>query len=302
MTGREQGFLLLTSWLGDPARKPLSVAQFRALAKRVQASAVTEADRQMTPRDLITLGYSEGEAGRILQLLSDKELLEYYLRKGRKNGCIPLTRVSEGYPAGVRVSLGLDSPGCLWAKGDVTLLDTPCVALVGSRDLQPQNREFAREVGRQAARQGYTLVSGNARGADTAAQQACLEAGGSVISVVADRLESHREKPRVLYLAEEGYDMAFSAQRALSRNRVIHALGQKTFVAQSHLSGGTWDGTLRNLQQHYSSVFCFRDGSAAVAEMEQMGATVIGLEALSDIGALTGKETDLFGQYMEGRK
>ena len=296
MTGREQGFLLLTSWLGDPERKPLTVAQFRTLTKRVHASSVTGEDRQMHPKDLMALGYSEAEAGRILHLLSDKELLEYYLHKGRKNGCVPLTRVSDGYPARVRLALGLDSPGCLWAKGDVTLLDTPCVALVGSRDLYPQNREFAKEVGRQAALQGYTLVSGNARGADTAAQQACLACGGNVISVVADRLESHREKPNTLYLSEEGYDMAFSAQRALSRNRVIHALGSKTFVAQSNLSGGTWDGTLRNLQQHYSSIFCFRDGSPAMTELEQMGAVLIGFESLQDLAALPKREIYMFDQ------
>lgn len=296
MTPREQGFLLLTSWLGDPARKPLTVAQFRTLTDRVRGMAAPNEERQMRPDDLMALGYSEAEAGRILHLLSDKELLEYYLHKGRKAGCVPLTRVSAGYPLRLRRALGPDAPGCLWAKGDAALLDTPCVALVGSRDLLPANREFAREAGRQAARQGYTLVSGNARGADAAAQQACLEAGGRVISVVADRLESHREKENVLYLSEEGYDMAFSSQRALSRNRVIHAMGGKTLVAQSGLSGGTWDGTGRNLRQRFSSVFCFDDGSAAIKELEQMGAVLIGMEKLQDIEGLSQREMDIFGQ------
>ena len=294
MTAREQGFLLLTSWLGDPERKPLTVAQFRTLTGRVRGMAAPNEERQMRPADLMALGYSEAEAGRILHLLSDKELLEYYLHKGRKAGCIPLTRVSEGYPARIRVALGLDSPGCLWAKGALDLLDTPCIALVGSRDLAGPNREFAIEAGRQAALQGYALVSGNARGADTAAQRACLEAGGRVISVVADRLEDHEEKENVLYLSEEGYDMAFSSQRALSRNRVIHALGAKTFVAQSGLSGGTWDGTVRNLQHRFSSVFCFDDGSAAVQELEQMGAVLIDREALADIESLQTEQTDIF--------
>ena len=294
MTAREQGFLLLTSWLGDPERKPLTVAQFRTLTNRVRGMTAPGEDRQMRPVDLMALGYSESEAGRILHLLSDKELLEYYLYKGRKAGCIPLTRVSEGYPARLRTALGLDSPGCLWAKGDIALLDTPCVALVGSRDLLLQNREFAAEAGRQAALQGYTLVSGNARGADTAAQRACLEAGGSVVSVVADSLESHREKKNVLYLSEEGFDQAFSSQRALSRNRVIHALGSKTLVAQSRLTGGTWDGTVHNLRQHYSDVFCFRDGSPAMSELEQMGAVLIDREVLADIESLQTEQTDIF--------
>lgn len=296
MTGREQGFLLLTSWLGDPERKPLTVAQFRTLTGRVRGMAAPGEDRQMRPADLMALGYSEAEAGRILHLLSDKELLEYYLHRGKKAGCVPLTRVSEGYPARIRKTLGLDSPGSLWAKGNIALLDTPCIALVGSRELLPENRAFAREVGRQAALQGYTLVSGNARGADTAAQQACLEAGGNVISVVADKLQNHTLRERVLYLAEEGHDMAFSPQRALSRNRVIHALAPKTFVAQSNRSGGTWDGTVRNLRHRFSSVFCFDDGSAAMKELEQMGAALIGMENLRDLDALTAKEIDIFGQ------
>ena len=248
----------------------------------------------MRPGDLMALGYSEEEAGRILHLLSDRELLEYYLHRGGKEGCMPLTRVSPEYPARIRTALGLDSPGCLWAKGDIGLLDTPCIALVGSRDLLPENRAFAKEVGRQAALQGYTLVSGNARGADTAAQQACLEVGGNVISVVADRLQSHTAREHVLYLAEEGYDMAFSPQRALSRNRVIHALAPKTFVAQSGLTGGTWDGTARNLQHRFGNVFCFRDGSPAMAELEQMGAMEIGMDDLADIAALKEKETALW--------
>ena len=294
MTAREQGFLLLTSRLGDPERKPLSVAQFRTLAKRVQGMAAPEEKRMLRPADLMALGYSEGDAGHILHLLSDKELLEYYLHTAGKSGCYPLTRVSEGYPAPVRLALGLDSPGCLWAKGDARLLQNPKVALVGSRDLREENRAFAREVGLQAARQGYTLVSGNARGADITAQLACLEAGGSVISVVADRLDSHRAKERVLYLSEEGFDTAFSSIRALSRNRVIHALGEKTFVAQSRLQGGTWDGTVRNLQQRYSSVFCFRDGSPAMAELEQMGARLIGREDLADFETLHEAQTAIY--------
>jgi len=297
LTARERGFLLLTSQLGDPQRRPLTVAQLRTLAQRVRSVEAPRDRRQMQPRDLMIMGYSEAEAERILQLLSDKELLEYYLHRGKKAGCLPLTRVSEAYPPSVRKKLGLDSPGCLWAKGDASLLATPCVALVGSRDLLPENRAFAAEVGRQAARQGLTLVSGNARGADRTAQKACLAAGGRVIIVVADRLEEQRESERVLYLSEDGFDLGFSALRALSRNRIIHSLGEKTFVAQSSLGiGGTWNGTCNNLKLGLSSVYCFHDGSAAARELEQMGAIPVQWEDLEDIGALRNNQTDFFGQ------
>ena len=287
MTSREKGFLLLTSHLGDPSRKVLTVAQLRNLAGRARELEITDPNRQMIPQDLIQLGYAPEMAERILDLLSDKEQLEYYLHRGARQGCRVLTRVSEGYPAQIRTKLGLDSPGCLWVKGDVSLLERPSVSLVGSRDLRKINREFAYEVGVQAALQGYVLVSGNARGADTVSQEACLEAGGCVISVVADSLEKQPERERVLYVSEDNFDSAFSAQRAISRNRIIHTLSPKTFVAQcSQKTGGTWDGTVKNLKAGWSSVYCFQDGSAAAQHLGDLGAVLIEAGQLTDFSEL----------------
>ena len=287
MTAREQGFLLLTSHLGNPDRRVLTAAQLRNLARRIRAMEPPEEDRPLTVSDLGTLGYGPEMSGRILSLLSEEELLERYLSRGKRADCIPVTRVSAHYPVIVRQRLGLDSPGCLWVKGDPAMLEEPGIALVGSRDMHPQNLGFAREVGRQAAIQGLVLVSGNARGADRAAQDACLEAGGRVVSIVADELERCAPHSRVTYVSEDGFNLGFSAQRALSRNRVIHALGRMVFVAQARLGrGGTWDGVSRNLRLGFSSVACFRDGSDAMAELEQMGAFLVGMEDLQDLSAL----------------
>ena len=283
MNPREQGFLLLTSRLGDPNRKVLSAAQLRLLAQRMSTMEPPTEDRDLSVSDLLRLGYGRETADRILYLLSQEDLLEYYLNRGRKLGCSPVTRVSEGYPLILRHRLGLDSLGCLWVKGDTSILNTPAIALVGSRDLREENCQFAEAVGIHAARHGLTLVSGNARGADRTAQEACLAAGGKVISVVADELWKQPLRENVLYLSEDDFEEGFSAQRALSRNRVIHALGIVTFVAQSSLhTGGTWDGTVKNLQNQWSDVYGFRDGSEAMAELSQMGLRMIGMADLED--------------------
>ena len=295
MTGPERGFLQLTSQLGNPERKPLTVAQLRILSSRAEPMPRHKVIRDLTAADLQELGYGEEMACRILGLFSEEELLDRYLRRGINRNCGVLTRVTEGYPLVVRKRLGLDAPGCLWYKGDLSLLNGPKISLVGSRMLNRDNEAFAREAGRQAALQGYTLVSGNAVGADQTAQQACLDAGGTVISVVATELDRHRERDRVLYLAEEGFDQPFSARRALSRNRVIHSLGDKVLVAQSGLEkGGTWDGCVRNLRFGWSPVFCFSDGSEAVKRLEQMGAMLIQPDDLTDISALKPENASLF--------
>ena len=297
MRAAEKGFLLLSSHLGDPKRKPLSTAQLRTLADRSWKLDLQNADREMKPADLTALGYGREMAQRILDLLSQEDLLEAYLHIARRRGCYPITRVSEHYPLIVRKRLGLDSPGVLWGKGDVNLLNGPKISLVGSRDLLPQNREFAREVGRQAAIQGYVLVSGNARGADREAQRACLAAGGQIIVVVADSLAEHTQKENVLYLSEDGFDLEFSAQRALSRNRVIHCLGNLTMVAQCALgTGGTWDGTTRNLRHGWSPVCCYADGSAAMKELEQMGGQMVALSSLGCFEQIYNSQPSFFDQ------
>lgn len=295
MTAGERGFLLLSSRLGNPDRKCLTTAQFRLLAERVRNAAPETEPREMTPEDLVRLGYPTEQAVRIWTLLHQEALLECYLRRCEKAGCGVLTRISEGYPHRLRIRMGLDAPACLWYRGDVSILHSPRVSLVGSRDIQPENAAFAREAGRQAALQGYTLVSGNARGADRMAQQACLESGGKVICVLADPLTAHPAKDRVLYLSEDGFDMEFSTLRALSRNRVIHALGCVTLVAQSALhTGGTWDGTVRNLRQGWSNVACFDDGSKSAHSLAQMGADLISTEQLVDFSRLAQQELSLF--------
>lgn len=294
MRQAERGFLLLTSHLGNPERRVLSTAQLRILADRVKYADSPGEDRELSEKDLMALGYNREMSRRIVTLLEEEAVLDRYLTRAARMGCIPVTRVSPDYPLILRQRLGLDSPGCLWCKGDVSMLNTPAIALVGSRDLREPNREFAAQVGYQAAVQGLTLVSGNARGADRTAQDACLEAGGRVISIVADELSRQPLKRNVLYVSEEDFEAPFSSQRALSRNRCIHALGRMVFVAQSDLrKGGSWDGTVKNLRFGWSPAACFRDGSEAVKELEQMGAYLVDYKDLEDMGILAEQEKNM---------
>ena len=287
MTGAERGFLLLCCHLGDPQRQPLTVAQFRKLARRVRSSEKAPVERELEISDLTALGYSKAEAAHILALFAGEELLEHYLSKASKYGCVPLTWLTPGYPQRILEALRDDAPACLWARGDLSLLERPGIALVGSRELEPQNAAFARQTGTEAAEQGLVLISGNARGADRTAQSAAIAAGGAVISIVADLLTDHIPTRNMLYLSEEGFDLEFSAQRALSRNRCIHALGNAAIAAQCSLRiGGTWDGSVKNLRFGWSPLYIFDDGSESAQLLEQMGAVKIGFDALKDLRSL----------------
>ena len=294
MTGPDQGFLLLTSQLGDPRRKPLTVAQFRTLARHVAEAERDLASRDMEVSDLEKLGYDKAMAQRIYGLLSGTNQLREYLRRAENCDCFPVTRLNPCYPLSVRKRLGLDSPGVLWAKGDVSLLNRPAVAVIGSRDLREENRWFAEEAGRQIAKQGYVLVSGNARGADKTAQEACLKADGKVISIVADSLQRQPLMRNVLYLSLDDFDAAFSSQRALQRNYVIHTMASLTIAVQCTLGkGGTWDGILANLKHGWNPVCIFADGSDGAAVLQNRGAQGITAQALSDLALLSDQKTSL---------
>lgn len=273
----------------------MTTAQLRRLASRVRGMEKPADNEPVREEDLMAIGYSREEAHRIVALLAEEDVLAWYLGQAARKDCSPITRVSGMYPERLRKILGTDCPGSLWSKGDMTLLEKPAISLVGSRDLREENLAFAQEVGKQAAQQGYVLVSGNARGADRTAQDACLEYGGQVICVVADQLEKQPLTDNVLYLSEDGFDCAFSAQRALSRNRVIHCLASRVLVAQSSLGkGGTWDGVTKNLRHGWSDVHCFEDGTKAMQELIQMGAQPVRKEHLNRFDSLTQGDANFF--------
>lgn len=276
MTAAERGFLLLCCDLGEPDRKPLTAAQLRQLRRRLRFSpAPPTPDDQVTEQNLMALGIDRPLARQIAALMNREAALEQYLLLARQEGVAVITCVSESYPRRLSEALGDDAPAVLFCRGELSLLGCRCVSLVGSRRLKPDNRAFAQRIGTLAAGENLVLVSGNAEGADRAAQDACLDAGGAVIAFVPDRLAGQPVGKRQLLISEDGFHLGFSAARALRRNAFIHAMGQKTFVAQSDYGhGGTWAGTMDNLRRGWSEVYVFNDGSEAAAALAGCGAAM----------------------------
>lgn len=269
MRAAERALLLLCGALDD-GLTPLSPREYRTLRLRMTRREAP-AGQPLTEDYLRSLGYPAPAAERIVSLLERQATLDVFLARAAAQGIAPLTRLSPQFPARLR---RLEAPAVLFLRG--ALPEGPFLSLVGSRALLPENRRFAEGIGLLAAREGRTLVSGGANGADRAAQEACLAAGGRVLCIVPDELTRHRPAPRLTYCSEDGCNLAFTNARALHRNHLIHALGEQTFVAQCALhSGGTWAGTADNLRRGLSPVFVFQDGSHAVAELAGMGAELL---------------------------
>ena len=81
-----------------------------------------------------------------------------------------------------------DPPICLFVKGELRP-EEPCVAIVGTRRASNYGRLVAERIARQLASQGICVVSGLARGIDTAAHRGALEAEGRTIAVLGTGLD-----------------------------------------------------------------------------------------------------------------
>jgi DNA processing protein len=102
------------------------------------------------------------------------------VRVGEQNGSI-LTYEEEDYPEQLREIF--DPPPVLWVLGDVKHLARPAIAIVGTRHPTPYGTGMAEILARDLATRGMVILSGMARGIDTAAHKGALAAGGTTVAV-----------------------------------------------------------------------------------------------------------------------
>ena len=184
MTPQAQVTALLCCALGD-AVSPLTAAQAKQVLLRLERAGVRDLPRTVSAAELAALGLPAELAARVAALLDRPDALRRYA--ARYAPLSILTQSEPEFPARLR-RLGAECPPVLFCRGDAALLQTRCVALVGSRSIAGEALEFARRIGALCAEEGFTLVSGDAAGADRAAQDACLRRGGCVVSFVPDAL------------------------------------------------------------------------------------------------------------------
>lgn len=296
-TQAERTMLLLYAL---PGEEILKESTYRRLYRALEAmgAGVGSADRKLQIEDLQRLDCTHQEAETILRRLDQDELLRQYLSNLSAQGVQVICRVSPEYPQRLRDILGDRAPLVLYCAGALELLSARCISLVGSRQLRPLGRSFAIGAGRAMVRQGFVCCSGGAAGADTAAFQGAMEQGGRAVIFLADSLldrmkEQRYQRPltdgRVLLISEHGPDVPFSTPRAMRRNRLIHAMGEKVLVAQSDYGkGGTWNGTVENLKAGWSPVFVFSGDAQVQGSMAllERGAESIAMEQLSRLSQL----------------
>lgn len=151
------------------------------------------------------------------------------------------------YPDAVRDG---PAPVILYAKGNVELLTGPTVGVSGSRETNETGQQWIRSLSSDLVDDGYTVVSGGARGADTAAHQGALETKKSTISVlgtgvnVAYPPENQSLFDRIintggLLVSMRPPDAEPTRHAFIDRNELIAALSDGIVFVATDGSGGT---------------------------------------------------------------
>ncbi len=300
----ENCMLLLFAPLGDAVT--LRPRTYRVLAHELEQMQKIPADRELSEHDLYRLGLSKEDSLLILQKLQQSDLLWHHLNTMEQSGISVLTRISPEYPLQLLHTMGPKAPFLLYCAGNLDLFSTCCISLVGSRQLRPAGEQFAKALGQATAQLGFTYVSGGAPGADTVGFTAAQDAGGSSILFLPDSLQKRMltmQKPldsgQLLLVSEAGPNFPFSVSRAYSRNRLIHAIGEKVFVAQTDCgTGGTWNGTIENLQNSWSPVFvcCDEPDNLGARGLIEHGAQGVTASQLTDLNSFTSAQISLFNR------
>ena len=118
----------------------------------------------------------------ILALHNDL-LLDNHIKQMEKENIKLVTLYSPTYPALLKNTTM--PPLVLYCKGDVDLLKTDCIAVVGTRNCTRYGIDVTEKFTESLAKNNLTIVSGLALGIDTCAHESCLKAGGKTIAVLA---------------------------------------------------------------------------------------------------------------------
>lgn len=143
-----------------------------------------------------------------------------------------------------------DAPPLLYALGDVELLrNNNMLAVVGSRNASLSARKFAEQISFDVANQGIIVVSGMARGIDSAAHTGALRANGKTIAVVGtgvDIVYPKENEKLYMELAKHGLvisEYPFHTQPQASnfprRNRIVSGLSKGVLVIEAGVQSGS---------------------------------------------------------------
>lgn len=286
-----QAILLLTAPLivgrGEQTFDLLKPSEYKRLALHLREIQRQPADLLSSdPTEILRACQPVMDEDRLRSLLGRGFQLSQAIERWTARAIWVISRADAEYPRRLKTRLRENAPAVLYGCGDLALLETGGLAVVGSRNVDEEITEYAISVGYLAAQAGRTLVSGGAKGIDQAAMRGALEGGGKACGVLANSLEkaalnrvhrNHVLDGQLLLISPYDPSAGFSVGNAMQRNKLIYALADTSLVVNADLNkGGTWAGAVEQLDKlNFVPVFIRSSGESSA-----------GLDGLRKKGAL----------------
>jgi DNA processing protein len=199
------------------------------------------------PRDVFARLAHVHWRGAVAEVQAIRDRAASALDRGRAASLTPVAWSNPAYPAALAAIL--DPPAMLWTRGSLDALTAPTVAIVGSRAASPYALSVAGTLAADLASRGVAIVSGLARGVDSAAHRGALDADGVTIAVLGSGLD-------VIYPAEHAGLARDIARRGVVmselapgtpplpwcfplRNRIISGLSRAVVVIEASEKSGS---------------------------------------------------------------
>ena len=174
-----------------------------------------------------------------------RHLAEAEWENARRFRALPIAFGSPDYPT--LLSEIPDPPPILWCLGDAQILHRPTIALVGARNASSLGTRMAKKLAGELGEAGHVVVSGLARGIDTAAHLAALEtgtvavmAGGVDVIYPAENAVLGQEiEDKGLRLSEIPMSTTPQSRHFPRRNRIISGLARAVVVVEAAARSGS---------------------------------------------------------------
>lgn len=227
----------------------LAVAVSMLPASRARTSAVFKAIRHipgLTPADVLDalgmMGVNRQEAAGEALAAAERAL-----KAAARGGMHPIAWFDQRYPA--LLACIPDPPPVLWVKGTADVLARRAVAVIGSRAATGYALDVGFRLGGELAGRDTIVVSGLARGVDSAAHRGCLDAGGATVAVLGsgvdriypaehDALAANIEKDGAL-VSELAPGGAPLPEHFPLRNRIISGISLAVVVVEASENSGS---------------------------------------------------------------
>jgi DNA processing protein len=169
-----------------------------------------------------------------------------------------MTRWDDGYPPNLQEIY--DPPALLFVRGAIVPEDNKAVALVGTRNPTRYGLDMAQQITRDLVRAGVTIISGLARGIDTACHKAALREGGRTIGVLGCGIDvAYPRENRELMdeiveigavISEFRPQTAPLATNFYRRNRIVSGLAKGVVVIEATKNSGSLITAAHALEQN----------------------------------------------------